>query len=77
MKEYVFDELGFFAESDCKAIKEEMDGSTYMNFSVNYSNIGGNCTLIISTSYDATPEEMRDLFTACLFCKIRELKGRR
>ena len=47
MKEYIFNELGYFSERECKAIKEEMQGKTYMNFDVDWSKQGINCTLIV------------------------------
>lgn len=62
MKEYNFNELGYFTESACKKIKEALDGKTYMNFKVSYSNMHSNCTLIIATDYDATEEEIKSFF---------------
>ena len=45
MKEYIFTELGFFSPMTCEKIKKAMDGRTFMNFKVEYSNCAGNCTL--------------------------------
>lgn len=42
MKEYVFTELGFFTKDSCERIKKAMDGRTFMNFKVEYSNCAGN-----------------------------------
>lgn len=44
MKEYVFDELGYFSKQTCEKIKKAMDGRTFMNFKVEYSNCAGNYT---------------------------------
>ena len=73
MKEYVFTELGYFCESECKAIKEAMQGKTYMNFDVGYSNQAGNCTLIIATDYNATEQEIKNFFLACALGKLAKL----
>ena len=74
MKQYVFTELGYFDESTCKAIKEEMDGKTFMNFNVTYSNCAGNCTLIIETDYEDTEAEIKAMFLNCALGLIFELK---
>lgn len=42
---------GYFTESQAKKLKEKMQGKSYLNFSVEYSNENGNCTLIVSTDY--------------------------
>lgn len=75
MKQYIFEELGYFCESDCKAIKEVMQGCTYMNFNVSWSNNAGNCILSVSTDYDDEPQNIKNFFIACVFSKIRSIKG--
>lgn len=70
MKEYVFEELGYFTKSACEKIKEKMQGETYMNFDVDYSNCAGNCTLIIKTDYEAEPQEIKNSF---LYCALNQL----
>ena len=65
MKEYVFEELGFFNEDTCERIKKAMDGRTFMNFKVEYSNCAGNCTLIICTDYEDTEENIKNFFLHC------------
>lgn len=67
-REFAFDELGYFSESDCKAIKEKCEG-TFMNITVTWSNIAGNCTLIVcsdyfpeSVSYEAAEKEVKRMF---------------
>ena len=34
MKEYTFEELGYFAERECQAIKDCLQGYSYMNFDI-------------------------------------------
>ena len=69
MKEYIFNELGYFMESECKSIRNRMEGATYMNFHVAWSNQNGNCTLIVSTDYEDTPERIKAFFLYCLIVK--------
>lgn len=71
MKQYTFEELGYFCESDCKAIKELMQGQSYMNFNVSWCNHAGNCILNVSTDYDDEPQNIKNFFIACVFSKIR------
>lgn len=71
MKEYVFNELGYFTESDCKRIATAMNGTTYMKFKVSYSNCAGNCTLIVETNYEATEQEIKNFFLAAALSHIR------
>lgn len=65
MKEYVFTELGFFFPDTCERIKAAMDGRTFMNFKVKYSNYAGNYTLIICTNYEGTEAEIKNFFLHC------------
>lgn len=62
MKEYVFTELSFFTEKECENIKKKLDGKTYMNFSIKWSNLAGNCTLIVRTDYEGTEESIKRFF---------------
>jgi hypothetical protein len=63
MREYVFDELGFFSPDTCERIKAAMDGRTFMNFKVKYSNCAGNCTLIVATECtDYDEKDVKSLF---------------
>lgn len=73
MKEYTFEELGYFCESDCKAIKEIMDGQTYMKFVVSWYNKDPNCVLMISTDYDDEPQNIKNFFIWCVLSEIRGL----
>ena len=70
MKEYWFENLGFFSEETCKKIKEKLDGKSFMKFEVIYSNCAGNCTLGVKTSYEDCENTIRNFF---LYCLISEL----
>jgi hypothetical protein len=71
MREYVFNELGYFTESACQRIKAAMEGATFMNFKINWSNCAGNCTLVIATDYEETEKEIKNFFLACALQHIR------
>lgn len=77
MKEYIFNELGYFSERECKAIKEEMQDKTYMNFDVSWSKAGINCTLIVRTDYEEEKlNEVKNFFiSACLRCIFQLKRG--
>lgn len=62
MKEYWFNELGYFTKPVVEQIKRIMDGTTFMNFEVCYSNYAGNYTLGVKTAYDDTEEEIKQFF---------------
>ena len=62
MKEYIFTELGYFTKKECENIKNALDGKTYMNFSITWSNYAGNCTLIVRTDYEDTEENIKRFF---------------
>lgn len=55
-------ELGFLSEKNAKILATHLSGTTFMNFDVTYSNLYGNCTLIISTSYKDTEENIKNFF---------------
>lgn len=76
-KEYTFTELGFFREEKCKAIKEAMQGKTYMNFEIKWSYYAGNCTLIICTDYEGTESEIKNFFLHCALGQIFEIQRNR
>ena len=74
-REYsLFDELGYFCESECQRIKEIMDGKTFMNFTVGWSNCAGNCALIVSTDYynNPTEEDEKEVKNFFISCFMRE-----
>lgn len=64
--EVYFKELGYLTEFECKKIQSVMQGKTYMNFDVSYSNYAGNCTLIASTDYDASEQDIKAFFLSAL-----------
>lgn len=70
MKEYTFEELGYFAERECQAIKDCLQGYSYMNFDITWSNQAGNCILILRTDYDDTPESIKAFFLHCALGQI-------
>lgn len=73
-KEYTFEELGYFAERECKAIKDSLQGYSYMNFDISWSNWAGNCTLIVATDYEAEEKEIKDFFLHCALGMIFQIK---
>lgn len=70
MREYVFDELGFFTKDSCERIKKAMEGRTFMNFKISWSNCAGNCTLIVATDYEDTEEHIKQFFLYAALCEI-------
>lgn len=73
MKEYTFEELGYFAERECEKIKECLQGYSFMNFDISWSNCAGNCTLVVKTDYDDTAENIKNFFLHCALGVIFEL----
>lgn len=61
-KEVWFDNLGYFTKRDIDNIKKVMDGKTFMKFEVISSNQAGNYSLGVYTDYDATEEEIKNMF---------------
>ena len=63
---------GYFLESQCKAIKAKMQGKTFFNFDISYSNECGNCTLIISSdnTNDYTPQDLKEMFIHCCISEL-------
>lgn len=74
MKEYTFEELGYFSERECEAIKEQLQGYSYMNFDIAWSNCAGNCTLIVRTNYEDSEKEIKNFFLHCALGRIFQLK---
>lgn len=71
MKEYIFEELGYFTKNEIEAIKKVMDGKTYMQFEVTHSNSVANCILIVRTHEDVTEEELKNIFLASALSEMR------
>lgn len=60
---------GYFTQKDCEKIKAKMQGKTFFNFDISYSNCAGNCTLIIEsdTQFYLNPQQLKDMFIyACI-----------
>ena len=74
MKEYIFEELGYFTESQCEAIKKCMHGESMMDFDIAWSNFAGNCTLVIKTDYPESEQEIKNFFLHCALGKILKLQ---
>lgn len=63
MEELYFDKLGNFTEKDCKNIKNMMDGSTFYNYSVGWSNWASNCNLVVKADCgDEDKERAKKMF---------------
>ena len=74
MKEIIFNELGYFTENAMKKLKNAMEGKTFMNFKISWSNLAGNCTLVVSTDYDETVEEIKNFFLASALTTLLTLR---
>ena len=73
-KEYWFNDLGNFLAYQCQGVKEKMDGKSFMNFEVVYSNNAGNCTLGIKTAYEDEEQTIKNFFLYCLISELTEDK---
>lgn len=62
MKEIIIP--GYFSATVCEKIKAKMDGKTFMNFEVSFSNCCGNCSLIVRGEAD-TEQELQEMFIHC------------
>ena len=71
MKEYWFNELGYFTKGTVENIKNHLDGTTYINIKVIYSNCCGNYTLGVSTDYEESEQEIKNFFLACALTHLR------
>lgn len=62
---------GYFNESDCKALKEAMQGRSYYDFKISWSNSAGNCTVIVETTYPhGTITEARRMFECLAYTEL-------
>ena len=77
MKEYSFSELGYLSAQDCEAIATALNGKSFMNFQVRYSNYAGNCTLIVAvdenTAETYTEAEIKSMFLHVAMTTFAEL----
>lgn len=61
----------YYTERQCKKVKEKLQGKTFFDFDITYSNDAGNCSLIVRSNITGyTPEELKEMF---IFCCISEL----
>ena len=67
--EHAFTELGYFQKRDCEAIKERLQGKTFLKFDIRWSSYAGNCTLVVQSGIEAhadgsevTDEELVGMF---------------
>ena len=76
MKEYSFSELGYLSARDCEALATALNGKSFMNFKVSYSNYAGNCTLIVAvgtiTAEQYSEAEIRSMFLHVAFTTLAE-----
>ena len=76
-KEYIFTELGYFTDSECEAIKEALQGKSYMNFDISWSSFAGNCTLIMKTDYEDEPQEIKNFFLSFAFRELANIQNQK
>ena len=62
---------GYFTEGYCKKIQEKMNGATYMNFDITYSNCCGNCTLIVRGKA-SSKKELQEMFFSYALCLVAQ-----
>lgn len=78
MREYVLDELGYFSADDCKALATALDGKTFMNFKVHFSNYAGNCTVILEADApEHTEAEVKSFFLHVALSTMADLIRKR
>ena len=76
-EEYILTELGQFSEEECKAIKDELQGCSYMKFDVGWINISlDDCFLTVITDFEAPRKDILTVFLNCALSTIYELKSK-
>ena len=74
MTEKIFEELGYFSDQTCKGLQKVVDGQTFYDLKVSYSNYASNCTLIVRSDHpDATPEEVGRMMIRVAFDELAEV----
>lgn len=64
---------GYYTERQCEKIKEKMQGKTFFNFDITYSNNAGNCSLIVKSDIIGyTSEELKEMFVFCCISELAE-----
>lgn len=65
---------GWYTEEVCQRIQDRLNGKSYLEFQITYSNENGNCAIIVSSDQPhTTRQELGELFTAML---IEAVAGR-
>lgn len=54
----LFNELGFFTKKSCENIKAMMEGKTFYQYHVGWSNEAGNCSLVVDAVCDKEDIEL-------------------
>lgn len=77
MAEHIFKELGYLSVSTCEEIKEAMQGKTFLDFRVDFTNQAGNCTLVVRNGADSladgstvTEKELTETFMSGLAVEL-------
>lgn len=53
---------GYYTADIAKNLKERLEGQTYMNLHVDFSeNANPNCNIVVSTSEDVSEDDLRDM----------------
>lgn len=78
MTEVFFEDIGYLCKSEVEAVKNALEGKTYMHFKISAGICGGgNYRLIVRTEHeDTTEEELRGSFTRALVTEIWEASRR-
>lgn len=65
---------GYFTQKQCESIKSKMQGKTFFNFDISYSNFAGNCTLIVKSDNDEeyTSQDLKEMFIHCCLSQLSE-----
>jgi len=68
--EYPLTNLGYFTERECRSLKHKLDGKTFMNFEIGWSNYAGNCTLVLKTDYQDSEEHIVNFFLGFVLSEL-------
>lgn len=61
----------YYTEKQCKKVKEKLQGKSFFNFDISYSNNASNCNLIVKSDITGyTPEELKEMFIFCCICEL-------
>ena len=78
---HTFTELGYFTENRCEAIRNRLQGKSFLKFDIGWSNYASNCTLIVGAGIEThadgseiTEEELVTMFLHVALNEIFELE---